>query len=195
MSPFAWTDENTRTAVRLYRKGLTAAAIMIEISAPSRDAVCGKLTRLKVMRDGVKRIARPATPKKPRPPRQAASVTPPVVETRPPKTIAVPNRKSLSTAPAPRPVSVGTGFARPPFEWLADSPLSPAAGAVAALTPGCCKFPLGDPRSAGFKFCGAPALATIDEHVRPYCAEHDRLCHSPSSAGFKPRIGESHAPR
>ena len=37
-----------------------------------------------------------------------------------------------------------------------------------------CTYPIGDPRSAGFRFCDEPAL-----EGRRYCGRHHALCHLP----------------
>ena len=43
------------------------------------------------------------------------------------------------------------------------------------LGPRDCKFPIGDPQSKDFFFCGARKLPAL-----PYCAEHSRRCFQPA---------------
>jgi len=50
------------------------------------------------------------------------------------------------------------------------------AGKVVALKPEDCRYPIGDIRSSGFKFCCAPILMEV---TSSYCAEHHELCHPP----------------
>jgi len=45
------------------------------------------------------------------------------------------------------------------------APLSPEFGQ-------CC-YPIGEPRTLGFRFCAAP----VAQQGAPYCLEHKRLCH------------------
>ena len=46
---------------------------------------------------------------------------------------------------------------------------------VFTLGPRDCKFPVGDPGTSSFFFCGARKLPTL-----PYCAEHARRCFTPA---------------
>jgi len=55
--------------------------------------------------------------------------------------------------------------------------LTPAAQAVAALEPGCCRWPFGAPGAPGFRFCDEPRLAR-----NSYCAFHARV----ARAGVRP---------
>lgn len=52
--------------------------------------------------------------------------------------------------------------------------LPPAALAVSALSPRACRWPIGEPRSADFAFCGAERLARGS-----YCARHARVARRP----------------
>ena len=38
---------------------------------------------------------------------------------------------------------------------------------------GQCCYPIGEPRTPGFRFCAAP----VAQQGLPYCLEHKRLCH------------------
>ena len=44
------------------------------------------------------------------------------------------------------------------------------------LGPRCCHWPLGDPKAAGFSFCGRPSSSG------PYCPAHDGQAHRPGKA-------------
>ena len=48
---------------------------------------------------------------------------------------------------------------------------------LANLNASMCKFPLGDPTSESFRYCGAPSPAG-----RPYCIHHHGIAHEPRSA-------------
>jgi len=43
------------------------------------------------------------------------------------------------------------------------------------LTEETCRWPIGDPGSAEFFFCGGPSLASL-----PYCAYHSRVAYQPA---------------
>ena len=44
------------------------------------------------------------------------------------------------------------------------------------LTEATCRWPIGDPGSADFFFCGGPTLTSL-----PYCAFHSRVAYQPAS--------------
>jgi GcrA cell cycle regulator len=46
-----------------------------------------------------------------------------------------------------------------------------------------CRWPIGDPREAGFHFCGATALAG-----RPYCDQHWRMAFQPPRSRVSPAL-------
>ena len=47
-----------------------------------------------------------------------------------------------------------------------------------------CQWPVGDPRSAGFHFCGCQPLETT-----PYCSEHAKLAYQPSGKSRRVNVG------
>lgn len=47
-----------------------------------------------------------------------------------------------------------------------------------------CQWPVGDPRSAGFHFCGCQPAEAL-----PYCSEHARLAYQPSATRRKVNVG------
>lgn len=73
-----------------------------------------------------------------------------------PEPVRVPPRPAPAPAVAPLPLRPGS-----------------AGAALAALAADACRYPHGDPREAGFHFCGAPVMA----EGAVYCAEHHRLTH------------------
>ena len=58
--------------------------------------------------------------------------------------------------------------------------LTPAAGAVADLEAGCCRWPFGAPGEPGFRFCGGLRIARSS-----YCTVHTQL----ARAGGRPALG------
>ncbi len=55
---------------------------------------------------------------------------------------------------------------KPPMESM-DSPCT-----FMALTPRSCRWPIGDPRESGFKFCGCKKIDGL-----PYCDHHVRIAY------------------
>lgn len=91
----------------------------------------------------------------------------------PARVSAVRRTRRLRAAPCPAPVC---------DVHAAEPPVEPPRGGIklAQLQRGSCRWPLGDPRSADLRFCGARTVAG----GRPYCAAHGRLAgRSPLEAG------------
>jgi GcrA cell cycle regulator len=69
--------------------------------------------------------------------------------------------------------------ARAQIAEVARSPLPEGPGLVAGvreLRPRCCRWPIGDPRSPDFTFCGRQTGSG------PYCPAHRRLAYRPAGA-------------
>lgn len=171
MSSASWSDEQVESLKRMWNDGLSSARIAIELRAGhSRNAVIGKLHRLGLM--GKKNKPSAAS-------KRAAAGTPrsPAVRRAPRRTVAI---KALRTAAQPRtqttlpPAAIEQTTASP----LVDEPAVRQSQVVLLedLTPSNCHWPVGDPRSPDFHFCGGKA-----EAGHPYCAEHCRMSYQPAS--------------
>ena len=145
-----WTEERVAVLKKLWLEGLSASQIAKQLGGITRNAVIGKVHRL-----GLSGRAAPSQPsrpvfKAPRPPRPAP------------------------TAPlAPRRI-VATGPSEPVMPTYNEEP-----GSATVLTLGnhMCKWPIGDPSSDNFTFCGR----RIGEG--PYCVEHARQAYQPQQKG------------
>ena len=80
-----------------------------------------------------------------------------------------------AAAPAPTPVPS-------PVRYVEEAP-----GSATVLTLGAhmCKWPIGDPSSEGFTFCGKGANATGSTQRQAYCVEHARIAFQPATGGKK----------
>jgi hypothetical protein len=85
------------------------------------------------------------------------------------------NNRPATTKPTPKKVAKSSAAPAPkkpppglPKEKPEVTPVETRVGLL-ELKPGQCKFPIGDPKSADFAFCGQPAVSG-----RRYCAEHYR---------------------
>jgi GcrA cell cycle regulator len=143
-----WTDERVELLKKLWQEGLSASQIAKQLGGVTRNAVIGKVHRL-----GLSGRAAPSKPartvfKAPRPARPAAAS-------------AAPRRLAEPTAMAPAPS---------PVRYVDEAP-----GTATVLTLGAhmCKWPIGDPASDGFTFCGR----RINDGS--YCVEHARVAYQP----------------
>ena len=142
-----WTDERVESLKRLWLDGLSASQIAKQLGGVTRNAVIGKVHRL-----GLSGRAAPSQPtrpvfKAPRPPRP------------------------VSAAPAPRRIEAAPATPAPvPTVYVEE----PGSATVLTLGAHMCKWPIGDPSSDGFTFCGRRTGAD-----GPYCVEHARVAYQP----------------
>jgi len=154
----SWTDERVERLKKLWADGLSASQIAAELGGITRNAVIGKVHRL-----GLSARAKSPSSAAPRPrkPRAAAHV------------LRVP-RSSLRG---------NTAFAHAfdlelePEPELVDNviPLGQRRSLL-ELTEDTCRWPIGDPGSSEFYFCGGPAMTSL-----PYCAYHSRIAYQPAN--------------
>ncbi|MHB8528389.1 MAG: cell cycle sigma 70 cofactor GcrA [Caulobacteraceae bacterium] len=157
-----WTDERVELLKKLWLDGLSASQIAKQLGGVTRNAVIGKVHRL-----GLSGRATPSQPsrslfKAPRPPRPAA--TSGVLHRR------TPERHHPAPPLTPRP---------PPYVER------PGTATVLTLGAHMCKWPIGDPSTEEFTFCGRRA-----GEEGPYCIEHARLAYQPPQARKKASVSE-----
>lgn len=194
----SWTDERVETLKRMWNEGQSASQIAKELGGVTRNAVIGKVHRLglsnrvggKDDEDEGAPAAAPAQPAKPEP----APRPEPVSRSEAPRA-AAPTAAPASAAPAsnvtPLPVRkaiIPAGQPLPPQPSLNE--ISPEALAsvrevekrarkltLMELTERTCKWPIGDPATDDFWFCGLPSLPG-----KPYCEAHVGVAFQPMSA-------------
>ena len=147
-----WTDERVELLKKLWLDGLSASQIAKQLGGVTRNAVIGKVHRL-----GLSGRAAPSQPsrptfKAPRAPRPTPAPAPRRVE----------HHSSHSPATPPQPV------------FYAEEP-----GSATVLTLGAhmCKWPIGDPATENFSFCGR--RTDVDG---PYCAHHAQVAYQPQQS-------------
>ncbi|MEP1518095.1 MAG: GcrA family cell cycle regulator [Nitratireductor sp.] len=163
-----WTDERVELLKKLWAEGLSASQIAAQLGGVSRNAVIGKVHRLKLSSRGrasaapnrTKKTARPGAAGKPAPRSSGARVLPQTVGATAPNT-------ALDADAAPRPMP------RP-----AENVVVPISRrlSLADLTERTCKWPNGDPLHEDFHFCGNETGES-----GPYCTYHSRLAFQPAS--------------
>jgi len=145
-----WTEDRVGALKKLWLEGQSASQIAKQLGGGvTRNAVIGKVHRL-----GLSGRAAPSQPARTtfRAPRPR------------PTPSAQPSAPRRIEAAAPRP-------AQP----IAPAPMPELAGTATVLTLGAhmCKWPIGDPTSTEFSFCGRRASEGV------YCVEHARVAYQP----------------
>jgi GcrA cell cycle regulator len=144
-----WSEDRVTTLKKLWLEGLSASQIAKQLGGVTRNAVIGKVHRL-----GLSGRATPSQPSRPvfKAPRPAR-----------PATLQphhhAPRRIEHTAQPAPRPI---------------DYVEEPGSATVLTLGAHMCKWPIGDPSTDGFTFCGR---RMSDDG--PYCVEHARVAYQP----------------
>ena len=154
-----WTEPRVEQLKKLWEAGLSASQIAAELGSVTRNAVIGKVHRLGLSG----RAKSPSSSSMPRP-----------RKTRPAQ-----HMMRIS-----RPVSRGNTALAHVFEMEVEAdpiaydnvvPMSQRK-TLLELTEDTCHWPVGDPGSADFYFCGGKSLASL-----PYCAHHSRIAYQPAA--------------
>lgn len=189
----SWTDERVETLKKMWGEGQSASQIAKELGGVTRNAVIGKVHRLGLSnRAGSGGAAAKAAPKeKPAPAAKAA-----------PKPAAKTKAAPASTPPKEEPeldengipISAARRAIIPAGQPLPPQPsaneISPEALAkvnevektskkisLMELTEKTCKWPVGDPATDDFWFCGLGV-----QQGKPYCEAHVGVAFQPMSS-------------
>jgi GcrA cell cycle regulator len=156
-----WTDERVETLKKLWLDGLSASQIAKQLGGVTRNAVIGKVHRL-----GLSGRAAPSHPSRPA-----------FKQPRPPRPISMPAPRQR--AAEPRPAAPVPAVRQVPFVEL------PGTATVLTLGAHMCKWPIGDPSTDDFTFCGRRAT-----EERPYCIDHARVAYAPPQGKKKSTVAE-----
>jgi len=194
----SWTDDRVEILKKMWGEGQSASQIAKELGGVTRNAVIGKVHRLglsnRTTAGAATAKAEPkAAPKaKVAPKAKPAAAEPAAVEEPEP----VSTKPDLKTEPAiapntPRPLRnqiIPAGQPLPPQPSANE--ISPEALAkvneiekkakklsLMELTERTCKWPVGDPATEDFWFCGLPV-----KQGKPYCEAHVGVAFQPMSA-------------
>jgi GcrA cell cycle regulator len=154
----SWTDERVETLKKLWGDGLSASQIAAELGGITRNAVIGKVHRL-----GLSGRAKSPSSAAPRP------------------------RKARPThmMRVSRPQMRGNTALAQAFEYDVEPepelienviPLGQRK-TLLELTEETCRWPIGDPGSPEFFFCGGQSIPS-----GPYCGYHSRVAYQPPNA-------------
>ncbi|MFG1424034.1 GcrA family cell cycle regulator [Roseixanthobacter liquoris] len=157
----SWNDERVELLKKLWGEGLSASQIAGELGGITRNAVIGKVHRLGLS-GRAKSTVPAARPRKARP-------------------------EAPAHKPAPQPQTIGNTALAPALEAFVapePAPRPASAGNVVAmgqrctimnLTEGTCRWPIGEPGTESFYFCGGRSLTGM-----PYCTTHARMAYQPT---------------
>ncbi|PZQ11945.1 MAG: GcrA cell cycle regulator [Ancylobacter novellus] len=178
-----WTDERVELLKKRWTEGLSASQIAAELGGVTRNAVIGKVHRLglsgraKAPTSSVSRI-RPKAQPAPQIRRPAAA---PIHAARP--TYGVQGGAALAVAtmaaPAPRPTPAPRIV---PIE-VVETEFVCERVTIMELRENMCRWPLGDPSQAEFRFCGGRSTPGS-----AYCPHHAGIAYQPAADRRNRRI-------
>ena len=192
----SWTDERVELLKKMWGEGQSASQIAKELGGVTRNAVIGKVHRLglsnrttgasKPAAEAKEKPAAKAAPKaapKPAAPQPkteparpaAAAEAAPAAETRP---ATMPARKQIIPAGQPLPPQPSANEISPEALAKVNEVEKKAKKlTLMELTERTCKWPVGDPATDDFWFCGLPV-----QQGKPYCEAHVGVAFQPMSA-------------
>src|ERR1700709_1828232 len=157
MTVLTWSEPRVELLKKLWEAGHSASQIAAEIGNVTRNAVIGKVHRLGL--SGRAKRPSPAAPRqrKARPAQHMMRVSRPV------------SRGNTALAHA-----FEVEMEPDPIAYDNVVPMSQRLS-LPELTGPPCHWPIGDPSSSEFFFCGGKALTSL-----PYCAHHSRIAYQPA---------------
>ena len=180
----SWTDDRVETLKRMWTEGQSASQIAKELGGVTRNAVIGKVHRL-----GLSNRAGEGPAKEGETSEAPAAAEPVAEEAAPAADPAAAEPEPAPDRPAAaRRAIVPAGQPLPPQP--SPNEISPEALAsqrevekrarklsLMELTERTCKWPIGDPATPDFWFCGLPV-----QQGKPYCEAHVGVAFQPMSS-------------
>ncbi|WP_170604770.1 GcrA family cell cycle regulator [Ruegeria arenilitoris] len=184
----SWTDERVEQLKKMWGEGQSASQIAKELGGVTRNAVIGKVHRLGLSNRATGASpAKSETKEKPAPAPKAEAKPKPAPKTEPARPSPSPAAEAKPAVPARRQI-IPAGQPLPPQPSANE--ISPEALAkvnevekkakkllLMELTEKTCKWPVGDPATEDFWFCGLPV-----EAGKPYCEAHVGVAFQPMSS-------------
>ena len=163
-----WTEEAIEILKRLALEGRSASVIALALGAPSRNAVIGKANRIGIRLNGDGRAPSPGSAPAHRP---SAS------------------GEGRSAQALPRDLRIERQERKAPLTFAEAEVGDMRRVKPQDLRQFACRWPLGDPRSGDFAYCGL-----IPAEGRSYCAGHCRMAYRSPTARRSPERGWPQAP-
>lgn len=178
----AWTDDRVATLTKMWGEGQSASQIAKELGGVTRNAVIGKVHRLGLSNRATggakpaakgKVAAKPVAKAKPAVKAKAAPAAqvPAVKPVMPPRKVIIPAGQPLPPQPSANEIS--------PEALASVREVEKGAKKLGLmeLTERTCKWPIGDPATDEFWFCGLNS-----EPGKPYCEAHVGVAFQPMSS-------------
>lgn len=164
----AWTEERVELLKKLWNDGLSASQIAGELGSVTRNAVIGKVHRLGLSG----RAKSPAGASTPKPAASAPRKAPPRAPAQPPAPMT---RGANALAPQYHAVPEIEAEQAPDLSEDVVIPFSERV-TIMDLREYMCRWPMGDPTTPEFRFCGARSQTGM-----PYCTHHSRVAYQPAA--------------
>jgi GcrA cell cycle regulator len=185
----SWTDERVELLKKMWGEGQSASQIAKELGGVTRNAVIGKVHRLGLSNRNGGAAPEGVTGAKAEPVAEMAkAAADPAVIDEAPEAAPEPDPEPAPSPTPPRRQIIPAGQPLPPQPSANE--ISPEALAsvreveksalrisLMELTERTCKWPIGDPATADFWFCGLPV-----QQGKPYCEAHVGVAFQPMSA-------------
>jgi GcrA cell cycle regulator len=149
-----WTDERVELLKKLWADGLSASQIAAELGGITRNAVIGKVHRLGLSGRAKSPSSASPRPRKPRAASQMLRVSRPAIRGN---------------------TALAYDYDLEPEPELLEIP-SEQRKTLLQLNEHTCRWPVGDPGSPEFYFCGGDTGNEL-----PYCGYHCRVAYQPAS--------------
>jgi len=182
----SWTDERVELLKKMWGEGQSASQIAKELGGVTRNAVIGKVHRLGLSNRAASTTTAPkAEPKAKAAPKAEPKPTPkepvaakPVEATEQRQSNVTPLRRQIIPAGQPLPPQPSANEISP--EALArvnEIEKKAKKLTLLELTEKTCKWPVGDPATDDFWFCGLPS-----QSGKPYCEAHVGVAFQPMNS-------------
>jgi GcrA cell cycle regulator len=149
-----WTDERVELLKKLWADGLSASQIAAELGGITRNAVIGKVHRLGLSGRAKSPSSATPRPRKPRSNGHMLRVSRPAVRGN---------------------TALAYDYDVEPEPELLEIPMEQRK-TLLQLNEHTCRWPIGDPGSTEFFFCGGETANEL-----PYCAYHSRVAYQPAT--------------
>jgi GcrA cell cycle regulator len=155
----AWNEERVELLKKLWAEGLSASQIASRLGGVTRNAVIGKVHRLGLSGRATSSRSSAPRPRRVQAPRQHRAPS-----------LMFGTRGNVALKPQ---YDTDLDLDLAPLEELVI-PLHERAN-IMTLKESMCRWPIGDPASEDFYFCGRKKNGSI-----PYCEHHARLAYQPA---------------
>jgi GcrA cell cycle regulator len=154
-----WTEERVEQLKKLWADGLSASQIAAQLGNITRNAVIGKVHRLGLSGRAKSPSSASPRPRKPRSATHMLRISRPSIR----GNTALAHAYDMEMEPEPVPYDnvIPIGQRRTLLELNEET----------------CRWPIGDPGSTEFFFCGGNTVTSL-----PYCAYHSRVAYQPAAA-------------